>query len=109
MLFKSLFISLSFLFSSFVVAETVWIDVRSLEEHQINNIKGDIRITYSDILSKVTVLYPDKETDINLYCRSGRRAGIAKSILAEAGYINISNSGGIDSVRKERDLSEPSQ
>lgn len=102
MLFKNFFIVVSLLFSSLAMAETVWVDVRSAGEYQQDHIKGDIRISYSEILPKIAALYPNKDTDIRLYCRSGRRAGVAKSILLKAGYKNISNLGGIERVKSLR-------
>ena len=83
----------------------VWIDVRSLDEYQSDHVVGDTRITHTDIVAEVTKLFPDKNTEILLYCRSGRRAGRAQAMLVEAGYVNIRNIGGIDDARKERGLS----
>lgn len=97
-----------FLFS-FAYAETVWIDVRSTVEHMFSNIDGDIRISHSEIVPQVIKLFPDKGTEIRLYCRSGNRAGKAMSALEKAGYTNVSNAGGIDDARKERNLSEKSE
>jgi len=37
----------------------------------------------------------DKDTEIRVYCRSGRRAGIALAALEEMGYTNATNVGGI--------------
>lgn len=84
---------------------TAWIDVRSAIEHGIDSIEGDPRVTHGDIVEKVTELYPDKETEIRLYCRSGGRAGKAMSALKEAGYTNVFNAGGIDDARAFRGLS----
>ena len=93
-------------FSSLSYADTVWIDVRSVAEHTIDNIDGDVRISHGEIVQKVNEMFPDKSTEIHLYCRSGGRAGKAMSALKEAGYVNVSNVGGIDDARKERGLSE---
>ena len=103
-LLSSFLILLSVLFILQAHAETVWIDVRSVVEHKISNIEGDIRISHSEIVSEVSRLFPDKDTEIRLYCRSGNRAGKAMSALMEAGYTNISNAGGIDDARKARGL-----
>ena len=87
-------------------ADTVWIDVRTAVEHKIDNIEGDIRIPHGEIVQEVHKIFPDKGTEISLYCRSGARAGKAMSALKEAGYTNVSNMGGIDDARKERGLSQ---
>jgi len=80
----------------------VWIDVRSEAEHKRDNIDGDILISHKGIVKGVTMLYPDKNTPIHLYCRSGHRAGIALSALKSAGYKNIRNAGSIEDARRER-------
>ena len=86
--------------------DAVWIDVRTGLEHAVANIQGDTRIAHGDIVEEVTALYPDRDTDIYLYCQSGGRAGQAADALAQAGYGNVKNVGGIDDARKARDLTE---
>ncbi len=103
-IWKASVLILSILCCSIACAETVWIDVRTAEEHSADNIPGDINIPYQDIVSEVEKLYSDKSTDIRLYCRSGRRAGMAMSKLEAAGYTHVSNAGGIDDARKERNI-----
>lgn len=93
-------------FSSLASADTTWIDVRSVVEHKLDRIEGDVRISHSDIVEGVNQMLLDKDTEINLYCRSGGRAGKAMVALQNAGYINVSNDGGIDDARKKRGLLE---
>ena len=100
------FFLMAMCFSSLSNASTVWIDVRSVIEHSIDNIEGDVRISDGDIVEEVSEILPDKSTEIRLYCRSGGRAGKAMSALRDAGYTNVSNVGGINDARKERGLSE---
>lgn len=95
-------LTIGILFSSISFADPVWIDVRSVLEHKIDNIEGDIRISHTDIVEEVSRIYPNKNTDIRLYCLSGGRAGKALSSLKHAGYINVQNVGGIDDARKIR-------
>jgi len=87
-----------------VQAETVLIDVRSAAEHKVNHIKGDLLIPHTEILAEVSKLFPNYETEIHLYCRSGNRAGKAKSVLNKAGYKNVVNEGSIEDARKARVL-----
>ena len=93
-------------FSSLANADSTWIDVRSKIEHSIDSIEGDVRISHGDIVKEVNELFPDKGTEIQLYCRSGGRAGKAMSALQEAGYTNVSNVGGIADARKKRGIIE---
>ena len=85
--------------------EIIWIDVRSWAEHQFDSIEGDPRIHFSEIVERVSETYPGKNTEIRLYCASGGRAQTALNSLKSAGYMNISNVGGIDRARKLRELS----
>lgn len=96
----------AFFVSAELGAETVWIDVRSAAEHLLNNIDGDMRVAHDDVLEAVSRSYPDKDTDIALYCGSGGRAGIAAGALKAAGYTRVTNAGGIDDARRLRDLAE---
>lgn len=97
-------ITLCFSLPSF--AEPVWIDVRSSLEYKIDHIEGDIRISHGDIVDRVSSLYPDKETEIHLYCRSGGRAGKAMTALQQAGYSKVTNIGSIGEARKQRNLKD---
>ena len=93
-----------FLLSVSSWAAPVWIDVRSLQEYESDHIEGDIRIAHTSIVKKLTVLYPSKDTELHLYCRSGGRAGKAKAALEAAGYTSVQNAGGIADARDQRGL-----
>ena len=90
--------------SSLSSADIAWIDVRSPIEQMIDRIDGDVRISSTDIVKEVSAIFPDKNTKIHLYCRSGARSGSAMAVLKRAGYKNVSNVGSINNVRKERGL-----
>ncbi len=101
------FIALIFLcHCSALLAETIWIDVRSKIEYMANHIDGDLRVTHTDIVEEVTKLYADKETDIALYCAAGVRAEKAKKLLLDAGYVNVSNIGGINDAKQLRNITD---
>ena len=91
-------------FSTLSLADPTWIDVRSAFEHRLDSIDGDVRISHTEIVQEVSKRFPDKSTEIKLYCLSGGRAGKAMSALVQAGYNNISNAGGISDARKQRGL-----
>lgn len=93
-------------FSAFSNADAVWIDVRTLSEHNEDHIEGDLLVPHGEIVQNVSDMFPDKSTEIHLYCRSGGRAGIALEALEEAGYTNVSNAGGIEDAREKRGLNE---
>lgn len=91
-------------FSLLSFSEPVWIDVRTADEHQQDHIKGDPLIPSDVVVSEITRLYPDKKTPLNLYCRSGGRAGKAKTALEAVGYTHVNNAGGIADARKQRKM-----
>jgi len=105
-IFRSIAFLPALLVSTYSYAEVVWIDVRTLMEQSIDSIDGDIRIGYSEIIPQVEKLFPDKNTAIRLYCRSGGRAGTAEQALKQAGYTDVENIGGISDARKYRHIEE---
>lgn len=92
------------LVASPVWGDAVWLDVRSDTEYQQDHIAGDPRVDHTAVVSEVPSLIADKTTPIYLYCRSGRRAGIAKQALEEIGYTDVVNVGGIEDARRQRGL-----
>jgi len=97
---------MTLLFPTWCLAETVWIDVRTEVEHALDSIEGDLRISHSDIVPEVEKLFPDKNTEIKLYCRSGGRAAQAAKALQDAGYTHAESVGGIDDARVDRGLAK---
>ena len=71
------------------------LDVREQDEYDAGHIPGAILIPYTQIEEKVDEMLPDKDQLILVYCRSGRRSKIAAEALAELGYTNIKEFGGI--------------
>ena len=71
------------------------LDVRTLEEYDEGHIPGAIVISHEKIAEKAEEVLPDKNQLILVYCRSGRRSKIAAEALAELGYTNIKEFGGI--------------
>ena len=73
----------------------VILDVREQDEYDTGHISGAILIPYTQIEAKANEMLPDKDQLILVYCRSGRRSKIAAEALAELGYTNIKEFGGI--------------
>ena len=86
--------------------ETVWIDVRTIEEYTNDHIDGDRNIPIQSMSAATiaTQLGLDQDTKIGLYCASGGRAGRALIMLEEAGFTNAFNAGGISDAREQRKL-----
>ncbi len=101
---QSLIIFVAMILSTHAYAEIIWIDVRSAIEHSVDSIEGDVRIPYGDIVEEVKKMYPEKSTEIQLYCRSGGRAEKAMAALLQEGYTDVKNAGGINDARKTRGI-----
>ena len=71
------------------------LDTREQYEYDEGHISGAILIPYTEIESKAASALPDKEQLILVYCRSGRRSKIAAQSLADLGYTNVKEFGGI--------------
>ena len=81
------------------VKSKVVIDVRTPEEFASGHVKGAINIPYDTIRPGLPALAKiGKDENILLYCRSGRRSAIAKQSLADLGYRNLQDGGGIGSL-----------
>ena len=77
------------------------IDVRTPEEHKIKRIKNSININFYD--EKFIDLFKiyDKDENILIYCRSGRRSLEAVKNLSKKGFKNIYDlKGGILALDK---------
>jgi phage shock protein E len=74
----------------------VLLDVRTKEEYDTGHIKGSILIPVDNVKEEAEKKLKDKNAPIFVYCRSGNRSISAASILANLGYKNVYNLGGIN-------------
>jgi phage shock protein E len=78
---------------------TYWIDVRTPEEFNAGHIEGAVLIPYEVIADHIAEVTVDKNADIRVYCRSGRRSGVAKDTLQAMGYTHVINEGGYEEIK----------
>ena len=71
------------------------LDVRRPEEFQAGHIPGAINIPNETIGAEALPQLPDKDQTILVYCRSGNRSKQASEKLAELGYTQVLEFGGI--------------
>ena len=71
------------------------LDVRRADEFAEGHIPGAINVANEDIASDEPAELPDKAQTIYVYCRSGNRSKQASAKLANMGYENIIEFGGI--------------
>jgi phage shock protein E len=79
--------------------EPHWIDVRTAGEYDAGHVAGAVNIPYGEIAARIAEITTDRDDVIYVYCRSGRRSGIAKSTLEDAGFTNVVNLGGLEDAR----------
>ncbi|MGI6608450.1 MAG: rhodanese-like domain-containing protein [Erysipelotrichaceae bacterium] len=72
------------------------LDVRTLAEYEAGHIKGAVNFPNENIGNQMLDILPDKDQLIFVYCRSGNRSKSASLKLAEIGYTNIVEIGGIN-------------
>ena len=72
------------------------VDVRTQEEYDSGHIPGAVCIPNESIGTEQPDALPDLEQIILVYCRSGRRSKEASQKLADMGYTNVYEFGGIN-------------
>jgi phage shock protein E len=96
------FLILLMLWGPIAVAQSLWIDVRTLDEYNAGHVEGAIHIPYDEIEQKIQAISADKTADIQLYCRSGRRSGIALESLRSLGYSKVTNAGAYEQLKQKQ-------
>lgn len=77
--------------------EVIVLDVREQNEYDSGHIPGAVLLPVGTIdEDTATAVIPEKDSTVLVYCRSGNRSKTASSTLAELGYTNIYEFGGIN-------------
>ncbi|WP_461535098.1 rhodanese-like domain-containing protein [Spongorhabdus nitratireducens] len=74
------------------------LDVRTPEEFNAGHYPGAINLDFRLVPRQLGSMVSDKHQPVLMYCRSGRRASIAKRQLEAMGYTDIRNLGGLHEV-----------
>lgn len=69
--------------------------MRTAEEFSAEHVAGAKNIEYQQIVPEVAKVGIGKQEPIKLYCRSGRRAEIARQALLQQGYRQVTNLGSV--------------
>ena len=77
------------------------LDVRTPEEYNTAHIKNAVNLPVDEINSSNLSLLPQKDQMILVYCRSGNRSKRASQSLADLGYTQILEFGGINTWKGE--------
>jgi len=76
--------------------EVLILDVREQSEYDESHIPNAVLLPLGTITQEsAEAAIPDKDTVVLVYCRSGNRSKKASQILADLGYSNIYEFGGI--------------
>ncbi|MGM9775899.1 MAG: rhodanese-like domain-containing protein [Candidatus Coprenecus sp.] len=76
--------------------DAVILDVREQDEYDAGHIPGAVLLPVGTINKKTAAsAIPEKDTVVLVYCRSGNRSKTASQALADLGYTQIYEFGGI--------------
>ena len=76
--------------------DAVILDVREQDEYDAGHIPGAVLLTVGTINEETAAsVIPEKDTVVLVYCRSGNRSKTASQTLADLGYTQIYEFGGI--------------
>ena len=77
--------------------DVIILDVREQDEYDSGHIPGAMLLPAGTIDEATAAdVIPEKDSTVLVYCRSGNRSKTASSTLADLGYTNIYEFGGIN-------------
>jgi phage shock protein E len=77
--------------------EVIVLDVREQDEYDSGHIPGAVLLPVGTINEETaSAVIPEKDSAVLVYCRSGNRSKTASAALAELGYTNLYEFGGIN-------------
>lgn len=78
--------------------EMLYVDVRTPEEYASGHIAGAINIPHEQMEARWQELAAHKDRPLALYCKSGRRSGLALEVLDARGFSRLRNAGGFEQL-----------
>jgi rhodanese-related sulfurtransferase len=67
----------------------VVLDVRTPEEFAAGHVPGAVNVPHDQVEARLAELAPLRNKDVVVYCRSGKRAGMALGVLEKAGFRKL--------------------
>ena len=80
------------------------LDVRSPEEYAVGHIPGARNIPYRELPEHLDALAAFRQQEVVVYCEIGVRAGVAESLLVQAGFDQVLSLEGDMRGWREADL-----
>ena len=77
--------------------------VRTPEEYHSGHIDGALNIPHDQIAVRIDEMEAHRHDTVILYCRSGRRSGIAHQVLVDHRFTGSVNAGGFVHLPAELD------
>jgi phage shock protein E len=71
----------------------LFVDVRTPEEYAAGHVDGALLIPVDELEDRLAELAAHRDERVVLYCRTGRRSGIALDILQRYGFTAAENAG----------------
>ena len=65
------------------------LDVRSPGEYRTGHIPGAVNIPHTELRDRLSEVVSHQNKEIVVHCQTGPRAGVAQSILSQAGFTQI--------------------
>ena len=79
----------------------VLVDVREEYEHEIVRLGGSVHVARGALEMTIEHDYPDRDTDLLLYCSRGDRSALAAWTLTQMGYRRVASlEGGLHAWRE---------
>jgi len=72
----------------------VLLDVRTAQEFEQGHIPNAVNISHKELEARLAELSGAKNTQVVIYCRSGRRAEVAKQLLVTNGFNQLDHLAG---------------
>lgn len=81
--------------------ERVWLDVRTQAEYDQGHLERAVHIPHTEVAEQIADKDIARDDDIYVYCRTGRRAEIAREALQELGFQSVVNVGSLEEARAQ--------
>jgi phage shock protein E len=77
-------------------AAVVYVDVRTPAEYASGHVTGSLNIPVEEMERRWQELEPYRDQQVVLYCRTGRRSGLAMDVLKSKGFKLLENGVNLD-------------
>ena len=74
------------------------VDVRTPEEFESGHVQASVNIPLDQVADRLDEF--EGKDHIVVFCRSGNRSAMAKAILAQNGFANVTNGGTWEDVKQ---------